>query len=573
MGSFAPPPTTALAPGDRLDRYELLCVLAQGGMGTVWLARITGKHGFERLVALKTILATYENDRQFCDMFLDEARIAAQVDHENVVRTLEIGEDRGVLYHAMELVDGESLRKLYRDIRTVGAPFPLTVALRIAADTCAGLHAVHELRGPDGRSLDVVHRDVSPQNILITVRGTVKLIDFGVAKARERRTEETTAGTLKGKIEYMAPEQARGDPIDRRADVYAVGAVLYELLSGEPVRNTEDGRQLLALHELMTGAPYVPLHRSVPLPVRQLVDRALARNPEDRFHSAEEMRHALEQAMVTIGHVATSDDVASVLAHFSRERTQRRKEAIEAALRAARSADRHRSVHTVVAPLAPPSSYARPSGMMSGPSGTQIINLNAFAPGEGPSTGPSLRTMQGAAISEYPPPPRPRVSAGRVVGVLGVLSLVAVLGVTLGVVIAKSTGPQAAAATPRPPPTASAVTTPTGSAQAAPLVADPAAGQAAPLVVDPAAGQAAPLVADPAAGQDVPAGPDPGTLKGRILGASDAGVDPPFASPVSTSAPPSTNASASTKPASTKKGNKGKERAAGQKSDSDEYGF
>ncbi|MDF2695735.1 MAG: serine/threonine protein kinase, partial [Labilithrix sp.] len=247
MGSFQPPPATALAPGDRLDRYELLGVLAQGGMGTVWLARLTGKHGFERLVALKTILATYGNDRQFCDMFLDEARIAAQVDHENVARILEIGEDRGVLYHAMELVDGESLRRLYRDIRAVGAPFPLAVALRIGADVCAGLHAVHELHGPDGMPLEVVHRDVSPQNILVTVRGTIKLIDFGVAKARERRTEDTTAGTLKGKIEYMAPEQARGERIDRRADVYAVGAVLYELLSGGPVRSTDEGRQLLAL--------------------------------------------------------------------------------------------------------------------------------------------------------------------------------------------------------------------------------------------------------------------------------------------------------------------------------------
>ncbi len=179
MGSFTPPPTTALAPGDRLDRYELLCVLAQGGMGTVWLARITGKHGFERLIALKTILATYGNDRQFCDMFLDEARIAAQIDHENVARILEIGEDKGVLYHAMELIDGESLRKLYRDVRAVSAPFPLPVALRIAADTCAGLHAVHELHGADGMPLEVVHRDVSPQNILITIRGTIKLIDFG----------------------------------------------------------------------------------------------------------------------------------------------------------------------------------------------------------------------------------------------------------------------------------------------------------------------------------------------------------------------------------------------------------
>ena len=458
MGSFTPPPTTVLAPGDRLDRYELLCVLAQGGMGTVWLARITGKHGFERLVAVKTILATYGNDRQFCDMFLDEARIASQVDHENVARILEIGEDRGVLYHAMELVDGESLRKLYRDIRGVGAPFPLAVALRVAADLCSGLHAVHELRAPDGLPLEVVHRDVSPQNILITIRGTLKLIDFGVAKARQRRTEATTAGTLKGKIEYMAPEQATGKKVDRRADVYAVGAVLYELLSGEPVRNTEEGRQLLALHELMTGAPYKPLHASVPLPIRSLVDRALARDPEQRYRTAEDLRHALEQAMITIGHLATSDDVANVLGHFSRERTTRRKEAIDAAVRAASTAAPRESLHTVVTPVAPPLAppihtappssstphLSPPSGVPQGPRGTQVIATQHIS--DGSSTGPSFRTMQGAAMSG--PAPQATGSAGKTFGTIAVLCLVAVLGVLVGIVASRTGASPAPASTP-----------------------------------------------------------------------------------------------------------------------------
>src|SRR6185369_3896576 len=215
----------------------------------------------------------------------------------------------------------------------------------------------------DGIPLDVVHRDVSPQNILITVRGTVKLIDFGVAKARQRRTEETSAGTLKGKLEYMAPEQARGDAIDRRADVYAVGAILYELLQGEPVRSTEEGRQLLALHELMTGAPYEPLHQGVPLPVRNIVDRALSRDPAARFRTAEEMRHALEQALITIGHPTNSDDVTNVLTHFSRERTARRKEAIDAAVRAAGPKKDRLSERTVIAPVAPAPGWGAPTNV------------------------------------------------------------------------------------------------------------------------------------------------------------------------------------------------------------------
>jgi len=565
MGSFTPPPATALSPGDRLDRYELLCVLAQGGMGTVWLARLTGKHGFERLVALKTILPTHGNDRQFCDMFLDEARIAAQIDHENVARILEIGEDRGVLYHAMELIDGESLRKLYRDIRAVGAPFPLAVALRIAADACAGLHAVHELRGPDGASLEVVHRDVSPQNILLNVRGAIKLIDFGVAKARERRTEDTTAGTLKGKIEYMAPEQARGDRIDRRADVYAIGAVLYELLAGEPVRSTEDGRQLLALHELMTGAPYESLHHSVPLPVRSLVDRALARDPDLRYRTAEDMRHALEQAMVTIGHVATSDDVANVLSHFSRERTRRRKDAIESALRAAHALDKEKSTpgadgsrasaHTLVAPLqAPVGQHPMRGQMLVGPRGTQVIGVTPLVVGEGPGTGPSMRTMQGASMSDLPPRPRTGTSAAKLLGAFVVLGLVAVLGV-VGGVIASRNGMVAG----------------TGSAQAPwtqPVPAASTTEAASTDLFDAASAPSSSVVAVPSVVLE------PRDLGGAVIGASDAGsasaasaVTAP--SPVESAAP--VKAAAAGKKSGSKAG--AGARPGGQKAESDEYGF
>ena len=519
MGSYTPAPN-ALAPGDRLDRYELLCILAQGGMGTVWLARLTGKHGFERLVALKTILPSYGNDRTFVDMFLDEARIAAQIDHENVVRTLEIGEDREVLYHAMELVDGESVRKLYRDVRVAGAAFPLGVALRIASNVCAGLHAVHELRDATGTPLEVVHRDVSPQNILLTVRGTVKLIDFGVAKAKQRRTEETTAGTLKGKIEYMAPEQANGTKADRRADVYAVGAVLYELLAGEPVRNTEDGRQLLALHELMTGAPYEPLHAGVPLPVRTVVDRALANDPEDRFRTAEDMRRAIESAMTSIGLIATSDDVAAALAQYSRERTTRRKDAIDAAVKVAQALEKEKvadprtgpgapSVNlpaaqssrgslksitaenpankgTLVQPLAPvhPGHAPAMTGplplgsdphpldgqVVMGPNGPELFNgmpppisSGRGLPGEGPATGPSMRS-----VSVTQPPPVP-ASTGSRVGTVAILAFVGVLGVIAGVLVARQpartasdtpSGPITYVQANPPPPTATTTTVP-----------------------------------------------------------------------------------------------------------------
>ncbi len=511
MGSFTPPPTTALAPGDRLDRYELLCVLAQGGMGTVWLARLSGKLGFERLVALKTILPSYTTDQQFRAMFLDEAGIAAQVDHENVARILEIGEDRGFLYYAMELVDGESLRKLYRDIRMQGQVFPLGVALRICADACAGLHAVHELRGPDGRYLEVVHRDVSPQNVLVTVRGTTKLIDFGVAKAKERRTEETTAGTLKGKLEYMAPEQAAGEPIDRRADVYSIGAILYELLAGRPVRETDEGRQLLALHELVTGVPYPPLPPNVPHLVRSVVDRALSRDPNVRYRSADELRHALEQVILATGHSATTDDVAAVLAHFSRERTAKRKEAIELAVRAAaegriaqEQAQNGRQEKTIVAPVHrrqgdvrtgpvfAPYGAGASGGFPAAPSSSPVVS--SPLPGDGPPTGPSMRTMEGASMSARPlafPMPRQRSAPTRVLAGALVLGLVALLGVVAGVVLTKRGlpigGAVAAAPTPEPmpvpvpmPAVSSSVAAPVETAPPAVLDPSPGASAAAP---------------------------------------------------------------------------------------------
>jgi len=455
MGSFTSPSVnarTTLAPGDRLDRYELLCVLAQGGMGTVWLARMTGKHGFERLVALKTILPTYSHDEQFGAMFLDEAKIAAQIDHENVARILEIGEDGGLLYYAMELIDGESLRKVYRDVRAADVVFPMGVALRIVSDACAGLHATHELVGEDGHPLQVVHRDVSPQNLLLSVRGTTKLIDFGVAKASSRRSEETAAGTLKGKIEYMAPEQARGEALDRRADVYGLGAVLYELLAGRPVRDTSDGRQLAALHELMTGVPYPPLPPAVPHLVRGVVDRALARDPAMRFATAEELRRALEQAMLATGQGATPEEVASVVAHFSRERTAKRKDAIERALRAA--TEGHINAATLIAPLsarALPSADGSAPGMSGTGPGTPIFSAAPIAAGgpgaSGPfvplpypsatdtlQTGPSMRTLGAASMSSHP---TAGSSAAKVLAGVLVLALVAVLGVVAGVLVTR----------------------------------------------------------------------------------------------------------------------------------------
>jgi len=331
-GQFAP------RPGDRLGRYELLCALAQGGMGTVWLARFTDSRlGIDRLLALKTILAAHSDNAQFRAMFLDEARIAAEISHESVAHIFDIGEDRGILFFVMEYVDGESLRRLHQLVVKGGHAFPLSIALRVCADACAGLHAAHELRSVDGTPREVVHRDISPHNLLVTLRGTVKLIDFGVAKARDRLSAETAFGTFKGKIGYMAPEQARSVHVDRRADIYSIGAVLYELIAGRPVYDSSSGAQLASLHALMTGAPIAPLPASTPSRVQSLVTRALAPAPDDRFATAAELRGAILETMNREGLQCTDADVSGYITQYCSERLQQRKELIDLALNAAAS--------------------------------------------------------------------------------------------------------------------------------------------------------------------------------------------------------------------------------------------
>src|SRR5579872_6472081 len=199
--------TSDLGPGARLGRYELLLPIAYGGMARVWAARQHGQRGFSKTVAIKTILPHLAHNPEFEKMFLDEARIAAGVHHPNVTEIYDLGEEGRVLYLAMEWVNGDSLVHLLRGMQgKTSQPIEPRIAARIIADACAGLHAAHELTDDDGRLLNVVHRDVSPHNILVSLEGTVKMTDFGVAKALGQTHQETAAGQVKGKVAYMAPE-------------------------------------------------------------------------------------------------------------------------------------------------------------------------------------------------------------------------------------------------------------------------------------------------------------------------------------------------------------------------------
>src|SRR5688500_2262135 len=242
MGSAPSPTTPSLdeSPPERVEgerqfgRYRLCFELASGGMGTVYLARAEGPSGFEKLVALKRIHEHLAKDPRFVAMFLDEARLAARIHHPNVCSVIDFGTVEDSYYLTMPFVEGESFHRLLRSLAKRGDPGASRsfwyIAARIVAEACEGLHAAHELRDDVGEPLEVVHRDVSPQNLLIGYYGGVRVLDFGVASARHR-LYSTATGEVKGKFAYIAPEQIEGQPVDRRADVWSLGVVLYECIA------------------------------------------------------------------------------------------------------------------------------------------------------------------------------------------------------------------------------------------------------------------------------------------------------------------------------------------------------
>ena len=215
----------------RVGRYEALRPIASGGMATVYLGRAEGARGFERQVAIKAMHPHLADDPEFVTMFLDEARMAANIRHPNVVPTLDVAEEGGQLFLIMEYIEGFSLHAMKRALKKQNGSVPLPIALRIALDMLAGLHAAHELTSSDGAPMKLVHRDVSPQNVLVGVDGVSRIMDFGIARA-EIRITATQGSQVKGKTAYMAPEQIRAQPIDRRCDVYAAGIVTWELITG-----------------------------------------------------------------------------------------------------------------------------------------------------------------------------------------------------------------------------------------------------------------------------------------------------------------------------------------------------
>jgi serine/threonine protein kinase len=277
-------------------RYQLLRKIASGGMGQVFLARADGASGFEKLLVIKRVLPHLAEDNEFLQMFLEEARIAARLNHPNLVQIFELGEEGGSSYLAMEYVPGEDLRRLDRLARSKDQRVPLGLACRIIADAAAGLHHAHLATDAHGQPLQLVHRDVSPQNILVGYSGAVKLIDFGVAKAAGR-AQMTQSGVLKGKVPYFSPEQAQGKSIDHRSDQFALAIVFWELLTGQRLFKADD--DLATLERVRTCNVAAPSTiTEVPAELDELVMRALSRQADRRFPDCGALRLAIEEIAI-----------------------------------------------------------------------------------------------------------------------------------------------------------------------------------------------------------------------------------------------------------------------------------
>jgi eukaryotic-like serine/threonine-protein kinase len=450
----------------RIDRYELVAEIASGGMATVFLARLSGVGGFQRFVAIKRLHPHLAGEKEFVRMFLDEARLAAGIHHPNVVPILEVGASERGYYLVMEYIEGDTLARLLARAASSTKRLPVPIGLRIVIDMLAGLHAAHELKDEMGQPAELVHRDVSPQNVLVGTDGISRITDFGVARAASRLTS-TRVGQLKGKIAYMAPEQATGQPlIDRRADVFSAGILLWEVLSAKRLFKSENEAATLA-RVISDEIPRVRPSADINAQVAAVCMKALERNPDKRFSTCAQFADSLERAATASGKVASAREVAAYVSEVIGNEISQAREAVRAWL--ARSEPSQVAVPTLPAP---PSSTVSSAAME--------------LPGEPSRSGVgSYPTVSGVgSVPSAPAPQRARV--GWVLGASALLFVGAV-----GLFLMRHSGSAEGSASPA---SSSAVAetapSPTASSSAA-QAQTPAASASANSAESPEAGASA----------------------------------------------------------------------------------
>jgi serine/threonine-protein kinase len=324
----------ARAAPEKIGRYQLCFELASGGMASVYLARAEGTPGFQKLVALKRIHSHLADEKDYVEMFLDEARIASRITHANVCSVFDFGEAEGEYFIAMEYLVGEPLSRVHRrvvaDADQRSSPLLPARMARVIAQACEGLHAAHELQDSDGESLHVVHRDVSAENLFVTYNGATQVVDFGIAHARQR-VHHTEAGQVKGTFPYMAPEQMTAAVVDRRVDIWALGAVLWELLTLRRLflRDTDvDTMYAVLSGEIRPPSDY---RSDVPTELDEIVLKALQRNPEERWQSAREMGKALHRFLANQEELVGPAELAEWMAELFPNGESRKRQLMEIA--------------------------------------------------------------------------------------------------------------------------------------------------------------------------------------------------------------------------------------------------
>jgi hypothetical protein len=313
-----------------VGRYALFDEIAAGGMATIHLGRLVGPVGFSRTVAIKTLHPQFAKDPEFVEMFLEEARLASRIQHPNVISTVDVATAEGEVFLVMEYVAGESLAKLVRSALKKGDPMPVDIAVTILAGMLHGLHATHEAKNEQLEAMHIVHRDVSPQNVLVGLDGVARIFDFGVAKAAAMRSQSTSDGQMKGKLSYMSPEQLNSRDVDRRTDVFAAGVVAWECLAGRRLfAGSDPGEVLAKVLTLDIPAP-IDVLSSVPRVLSNTVMRALERSPEQRWQTARDFAIELERNVALAAPHMVGDWVALHAGEALQDR-RRRVEAVERA--------------------------------------------------------------------------------------------------------------------------------------------------------------------------------------------------------------------------------------------------
>lgn len=303
-----PPPSGA----EEYGNYFLVEKIAVGGMAELFKAQQRGVQGFQKIVAIKRILPHLVDNEDFATMFIDEAKLAAQLTHPNIVQIFDLGKAGSSYYIAMEYVNGRDLRTLLRKAKEYGKPFPEAVAAFVTMKVASALDYAHRKRGFDDRELKLVHRDVSPQNVLISTEGAVKLVDFGIAKAATKASH-TVAGALKGKLLYMSPEQALGQPLDNRSDLYSLGLVLFEMLTGERCFQADSEMGVLEKVRMGKIGDLRTINPEISVEMAEIVNRALHKSVEQRYASARLLERDLRDLLMKRGHIPAEHDIAEYL--------------------------------------------------------------------------------------------------------------------------------------------------------------------------------------------------------------------------------------------------------------------